>query len=1418
MGKVGTHVNPLPPGPTPADLGNMRQVQLSKPPPPPPPEPPPLALSEQEHIEFKKHDLNQRVQEMLLRLPHDSFTSDAYKLKKSEVVQWNRSEKKDLDLGDIVRWTVLLPPDLFLSGDGSTEEEASLDLEKKLQEKVLCPLRSESPILPSRAEAAVRRLAETLPEELSAGNWPHQKVFEYWLLRVAVLNLLRGCQRGYPKQLVSVQIEFGNREGGVQQHTEESFGVLLRLEKEPSLHGLQLVFKLCTADEHSYAAQVLQGTATFLPQPRIEVQGLEEVIQEHTRRWLPSGLDKLNLGFEEVLGDAVEDEERDGTPKEEPAVDLQLVRLWEPKSGGLEIDEGMMQGAFPVPGRPVKVSLEFDGLQMDLEGSVSPRESAAAETEEVEEMDDEEDLQLECMLKDMSKYVVRQLVHDWLIVQRRWAAAALKELGASCLGLLASTWSLFSCAEHQVAAELTAERLEKIPGEGAKAAAAWAMTTKGEHFRSAVLAAWGNEKVPAGLAHVMFGGLEVYLGRTCSYSEFVEIKGELYVCYENEDEREWLVYSRDGGKMTERSADPSCGTTPRPIVFDDKQGAFMSMKRTIPDDEPQAVPNKVKRWLRGKTTVSLVTLKHFAGETPPYVVLREKEEERGTALYVRYRDDELGWKKYTRGEGGGEIGWETSFKKSEKDGRLYPQEPKEVRYSEKLKTILPPLAEEFWDPQAEDNGRPLPPKIVEFFKYRHLASLVVPKPNTDGKDIGWCRVRRIGFGAYLEPPVDPKNLSKFVGELAFSEARKTWILLGLSDSARRILKSDELHNREWAVLQDGDLEAAAALHFADGVPSRPSTAGARPVWVDGMPGSGAAQLQQRGQQLLLKEPRFVAEEYQRQWRLSPWIAPMAHVRATLPKEFDLSALEQELMYKFQNPLLALEAMTHSSYLSASTPSMRRLAQVGVHLVRYTVTDLLLEANGLHLPDTIEIQNPQTPGNLVPNTQEPIKAPKEWLDGPEHRQSSIKMGLEDIKDKLDAICCNASLARAAVALQLHHRLMHSAKGSDLERVLRDFEKSDVTMDWLDFINEDAPRCLGDAFCAALAAVLLDGTWPVAYRHIRPLVENKLLKPMSPEGGCFKAPISYLRQEEPKAAVEFFTASREGTWSASVEAARPVHAEPTLLKPKDQLKDEKDRKIIAARVWKPEGNCDDLYAARVVTVTQPARRPATGSCPHTAAQRAVLQFLGREGCGGDEGQAFKKREPPEEAELDQPRLDGYFCHICQLGCNSEEQWRDHRNGQKHRKRAALGNMANPPPRDVQAQPKAASKPETTQESSSSSAPGPGGPTTLKLSTAVQTPSQTSTTQTGPPPQEFPMFNHPGGYPGGFPVPPPWMIPMMMQQYQQQQRQQLQQQWGGQRQAPAPPQSHPRRRGGPGGNHQPPQPGRGNRRSNWGEPIYQ
>jgi hypothetical protein len=73
-------------------------------------------------------------------------------------------------------------------------------------------------------------------------------------------------------------------------------------------------------------------------------------------------------------------------------------------------------------------------------------------------------------------------------------------------------------------------------------------------------------------------------------------------------------------------------------------------------------------------------------------------------------------------------------------------------------------------------------------------------------------------------------------------------------------------------------------------------------------------LQQQCLTLLLQEPQLTAEGFHTLWKKAPWSNAPSHVQAVLQGcQFQLFSVERVLNYKFSNPLLAVRALTHSSY-------------------------------------------------------------------------------------------------------------------------------------------------------------------------------------------------------------------------------------------------------------------------------------------------------------------------------------------------------------------------------------------------------------------------------------------------------------------------------------------------------------------------
>jgi hypothetical protein len=179
--------------------------------------------------------------------------------------------------------------------------------------------------------------------------------------------------------------------------------------------------------------------------------------------------------------------------------------------------------------------------------------------------------------------------------------------------------------------------------------------------------------------------------------------------------------------------------------------------------------------------------------------------------------------------------------------------------------------------------------------------------------------RRVGFNGIL--------CAERQGGLAWCESVKTWVLLGSRDDAT------------WQ--RDGD--RVAELSAAEGVPGIAGGTQRVPAeaslldalqeeGIVALTANAAQDLQQRCNQMLLSKSRLVAEAFHALWQKQPWQAPPAQVRRAIPKRMDLSAVEQLLGHKFSNPLVAVRALTHSSYMEVRTPDFRSCTQHCAHLL------------------------------------------------------------------------------------------------------------------------------------------------------------------------------------------------------------------------------------------------------------------------------------------------------------------------------------------------------------------------------------------------------------------------------------------------------------------------------------------------------
>lgn len=542
----------------------------------------------------------------------------------------------------------------------------------------------------------------------------------------------------------------------------------------------------------------------------------------------------------------------------------------------------------------------------------------------------------------------------------------------------------------------------------------------------------------------------------------------------------------------------------------------------------------------------------------------------------------------------------------------------EVRYSEHSKTLLSgrPIG-------ADQQQLILCPKLIEFLKRRHLASLVVPKPGALGNESIDITSKRDGARCVLLCNGEP---------LVYSEQAKTWI--GLPPGA------DATEMQEMLVFE-GDTPPQATEPEAE----PDGTHGRRAIHLSGKGSGDAQQRAQRGL-LTVTVQRPVAEAFRSQWACCPSTNPPAHVRGPVPRALNIPKVEAVLGHKFSNPVLVVEAHTHSSFCEGEipcvTPSQRCLAVLGEALVHYLLVELVLAHHGLLTPDFADLQEKLSG-----------QAERECKGAPPRVEDPAWLRFEHLRDTLDAAMCAASLARACVHLELHHQLLYNSPGlaEVLSRIPLQQEEDSAGPSWEQFVRSDAaPRCLRDTFCAAVAAVFLDATWAPAHRILSELVERTVLKPMLRTKWFQLLPL------------------RPGPFTSGGSAEDLAFSSAADLSPKELgelLADAAARGSVLGSGWGAAASCWHEETVKAYSMgeidDQHFFQRVSGSCKLTARVRAS--------CPSTVGAAVKDQVTGQRGDLPKPIHTHPFCSVCGAVCASlEAQQQGHCSGKMHEREAA------------------------------------------------------------------------------------------------------------------------------------------------------
>jgi hypothetical protein len=448
----------------------------------------------------------------------------------------------------------------------------------------------------------------------------------------------------------------------------------------------------------------------------------------------------------------------------------------------------------------------------------------------------------------------------------------------------------------------------------------WLQQEEGQPDRSE---AWE----PAVLGHLLFGSSIKFHGRTRSYLEFYERvhEGEniLSVHYApEEDEPCWIEYRRSGlnRKMPEEYREG--GTVSwQPLVFARKQMTFVSTHIGTTSKQCSPVPGKVNSWLLGAHIAALSLVKPYTSkyniekgvetsspQSPVYSQLLEKST---GELWVNYNYH--GWFVYSRSDKG-DTGIEQRAVPS-KTSR-HNLRSAGLMYSEKLKTFVSRIL-----------GKPLPNKVTEWLHNgRCLAFIVTPKKS----QLEACVV------------IDSKSDVE-IKDKAF--VVKWWYKDGHTTRCFECSMELELGGATGAVLMEreitdlpGTLEKKELIYSEEMKtwlsPALTKTLEGQKPWEHGVPvPSLVMEWLKSKTNKATKAPSDISNAFRTHFFKVPWCVVPSFVHHLSPRMVDLTAFQADILqFTFSNPMLLLEALTHSSFLQAITPPNTRLASIGRGLV------------------------------------------------------------------------------------------------------------------------------------------------------------------------------------------------------------------------------------------------------------------------------------------------------------------------------------------------------------------------------------------------------------------------------------------------------------------------------------------------------
>jgi len=474
-------------------------------------------------------------------------------------------------------------------------------------------------------------------------------------------------------------------------------------------------------------------------------------------------------------------------------------------------------------------------------------------TEELNDNNDlESDIELDILIKNLSWRIIKSLTLKWIELEKKAEEKYLNNLGNALIELLAT----IECFYISSSAHIFKIKIDDMIYKSDKTSPKLFNFIQTFNFKILYSILWKQEPTFS-LKYTMFDELNIYQGKTPSYSQFYGEEDYLYIKYDNYG---WFRYSNKTLSESKLNND----------TWIDCKIINIETNRYISPNFNEVLPNKIIKFINGKPIISLIKLKVYnKSYNLKYAKYEKLEEEilnsNEVILNVEYSNN---IKKFKRSHNENSLGWELV------ENQWYP-----VQYSEKYKTLL--FSKKSIDIYNDDQIYYLPKKIINFLKFRSLINLVPNTINKTIKDNSEVYIYQHQFNLILRGK----------SSIYWQEKENTFVMLD-----NIINNSLELYNN-----------------------------------------------------FMKSNIKILCYYYRINLNFYPYLECPEYIKKVLNNIVNLSHIQKNIEYNFNNIIYLIEALTHSTCENFITPSQCKLVIVGKALIKY----ILIETN-LSLSEDINI--------------------------------------------------------------------------------------------------------------------------------------------------------------------------------------------------------------------------------------------------------------------------------------------------------------------------------------------------------------------------------------------------------------------------------------------------------------------------------